>query len=216
MSKLFTNRGKYDLLRGAINLASDTIKAVLFAGQRTGGATTSGSGVVTMSSTTGLTVGMLLKHANIPSGSTIGSVDSGTQVTLAGGATATATGSSLTLTAAPGEDLDYVSQVSGIEASGTGYAGGFGGSGRKALASKAFYELDASNRAAFDAADLQWAGANGFTATGFGLVKEGTSDADSVLIYYCDDGDGGSVFPVTPSGGNLDLVFNSAGVFIFE
>src|SRR3990172_10804047 len=55
----------------------------------------------------------------------------------------------------PDKDHSFASQVTN-ELSGTGYAGGFGGSGRKALAAKTVTQDDAGDVAYFDAADLTW------------------------------------------------------------
>ena len=63
-----------------------------FAAIHTGGATTTGSPTVTMSSTAGLVPGMTLIHANLGLGGLILSVDSSTQVTFSSNATATGTG----------------------------------------------------------------------------------------------------------------------------
>lgn len=57
-----------------------------------GGSTTTGSPVVTMTSTAGLAPGMTLTGTGVPAGSTILSVDSSTQVTLTQNSTATAAG----------------------------------------------------------------------------------------------------------------------------
>jgi autotransporter-associated beta strand protein len=61
-----------------------------------GAATTTGSNVVTLSSTVGLQPGMTITNAGLPAGTTIVSVDSLTQVTLSQAATATATSQTLT------------------------------------------------------------------------------------------------------------------------
>ncbi len=63
-----------------------------FSAIHTGGATTSGSPTVTMTTTAGLAPGMTLIQANLPYGGTILSVDSSTQVTFSRNATATGTG----------------------------------------------------------------------------------------------------------------------------
>ena len=63
-----------------------------FSARFTGGATTSGSATVTMTSTAGLSPGMTLIHPNLQHGAIIGSVNSSTQVTFSANATATGTG----------------------------------------------------------------------------------------------------------------------------
>lgn len=210
--KFLTNKALEGLGDGTLNLASNTIKVMLLCGEKAGGATTSGSAVVTMTSTTGLAAKMRVTHANIPAGTEILTVDSGTQVTLTANATATGTG--LTLTFGAGPSMNAVSEASGIEATGTGYTAGFGGSGRKTLASKTSTEDDTNKRAKLDAADLQWASINlGATkVTGFAFLKEITNDAGSLLIGYCDEGG----FPITTNGGNLDLAWDSVGYAVLN
>ena len=58
----------------------------------TSGATTSGSAVVTVASTTGVQVGSIITGDNIPASTTVLSVDSSTQLTLSANASATASG----------------------------------------------------------------------------------------------------------------------------
>jgi hypothetical protein len=91
------------------------------------------------------------------------------------------------------------------ETSVSGYTGGFGGAGRKALASVTLQADDANDRALFDAADVTW------TALGAGqtlayavLFKELTSDALSPLIALFD-------FTDTPTnGGDITLVWSTS------
>ncbi|EDY18785.1 autotransporter-associated beta strand repeat protein [Chthoniobacter flavus Ellin428] len=61
-----------------------------------GGATTSGTSVITMSSTQGLQPGMTITNGGLPAGTTIVSVDSLTQATVSQNATATATSQTFT------------------------------------------------------------------------------------------------------------------------
>ena len=86
------------------------------------------------------------------------------------------------------------------EATGTGYAPGFAGAGRKTLSGKAVTEDDALNYAKFTAANLTFTAVNGFTATFGWLYKHLTSDAASPLIAYYDTG-----FPFTANGGDVNL-----------
>jgi hypothetical protein len=103
-------------------------------------------------------------------------------------------------------DHDFASAVSS-ELSGTGYVGGFGGSGRKTLASKTITEDDTNDRAVYDAADSVWTAINAGTAAGAIIIKEGTSDADTELICFLD---GASV---VTNGGDVTLVYPSTGAF---
>jgi hypothetical protein len=74
-----------------------------------GGATTSGSAVVTLLRTTGLAPGNAIAGAGIPVGTTIVGVDSETQLTLSANATATATGVTFTFT----PDLSAIVDMNG-------------------------------------------------------------------------------------------------------
>jgi len=210
--KFFTNKALEALGAGTLNIASDTLKLMLLCGEKTGGVTTNASAVITMTSTTGLSADMRLTHANFPAGAEILTVDSGVQVTMK--VNATASGSGLTFTFAPGPSHNTISQVSGIEASGTGYTSGYGGAGRHALASKTSTEDDTNKRAKLDAADAQWASINlGATrVTGFAIARETTNDASSLLIAYCDEGG----FPITTNGGNLDLAWDAVGYAVLN
>lgn len=103
-------------------------------------------------------------------------------------------------------DHNFVSQVSSTELSGTGYAAGFAGSGRKTLAGKAVNEVDASDYAAFDANDVTWVAINAGTAAGVILVKEVTVDGDSLLIAHI------SFSSVVTNGGDLTLQWDANGI----
>lgn len=76
-----------------------------------------------------------------------------------------------------------VSALTAFEVTGTGYTGGYGGSGRKTLASKTVTAATASDQARLDAADLTWtsldAGQVGYVAL---IVESGGSDATSTVV----------------------------------
>lgn len=111
-------------------------------------------------------------------------------------------------------DDDFVSSgvgtPGGEEVSGTGYVGGFGGSGRKALATKTLTEDDANDRAVFDALDITWTAPNGFTVDAAIIIEERTTDADSLLVMYIDTASPG--FPVTMDGTDFKITWNSLGI----
>lgn len=86
------------------------------------------------------------------------------------------------------------------ELSGTGYTGGFGGSGRKVLASKTITLNKASDRSEFDCADVLWSAIDAGTASEMLAITELTSDALSVLLSHHDTN-----FPVTTNGGDLTV-----------
>jgi hypothetical protein len=208
VANIITNKAKERLQNGQLDLDTDTIKCVLIAGQKTGGATTSSSAVATMTSTTGLAAGMEIVHANFPAGTKINTVDSGTQVTMS--ANATATGSSLTFVFTPGRDQNFISEWSGIEVSTTGYTGGFGGSGRKSLANKTVAEDDTLDLSKFDADDVTWTAIGPATSgpiiTSVALVKEGTADSDSLTIGNLD------LTARQLNGGDYTIVWSASGL----
>lgn len=116
----------------------------------------------------------------------------------------------------PNRDHDFIdmggaSDPADAELSGTGYAAGFGGAGRKTVANKAFSEDDANDRGEMDCDDITWPGINAGIAAAAILIRENTTDADSDLIAYFDSG-----FPKTTNGGDLTLVVNAEGLLHFS
>lgn len=95
----------------------------------------------------------------------------------------------------------------GEEVTGTGYTGGFGGTGRKTLANKVFSEDDANDRGELDCDDVTWLAISVGAIAAAILIVEKTSDSDSELIGYIDSG-----FPVTTSGEDLVLKINAEGL----
>lgn len=108
----------------------------------------------------------------------------------------------------PNPDHDFFSSASANELSGTGYTGGFGGSGRKTLASKAVTKDDAADVAYLDAADVTWTAINAGTVGFLAIIKEVTSDADSPLLCIVD------VSPdVATNGGDYTITWAADGIF---
>ena len=106
---------------------------------------------------------------------------------------------------------DYVNPSAyQTELSGTGYAGGYAGSGRKTLASKSIVEDDTNNRAEFTAAPVTWTSIDAGTAAGVIMIREraATGDTMSELIAFIDSGG----FPVTTNGGDLTFTPNAEGI----
>ena len=81
----------------------------------------------------------------------------------------------------PDQAHDFVNDVAANEISGTGYAAGFGGSGRKTVASKAIV-FDADGVPSFDAADPTWTGLDAGQPGWLALTKRGTSNSDSPFL----------------------------------
>lgn len=96
------------------------------------------------------------------------------------------------------------------ELGGTGYAGGYGGSGRKTLGSKTVVEDDVNDRAEFNAAPVTWTAINAGTAAGAVIIRERalTGDTMSELIAFVDTGG----FPVTTNGGDFTITWSVEGV----
>lgn len=104
-------------------------------------------------------------------------------------------------------DHDFVDDINANELSGTGYTGGFNGSGRKSLASKAIANDAANDRIEFDAADPSaWTGLNAGTIAWVILIKEITNDAASVPILALDPTN------LVTNGGDVTLVFDAEGI----
>lgn len=106
----------------------------------------------------------------------------------------------------PNADHDFVADIVADELSGTGYTGGFGGSGRKTVTSKVFTINDTNDRGEFDAGDITWTSINAGTVGCAVLIKEITDDSASILIAAYD------VTNVATNGSDLTLVWNSVGL----
>lgn len=90
------------------------------------------------------------------------------------------------------------------EATGTNYAPGFAGAGRRTLAGKAVTEDDTQDYAKWTASNLLWTAIDGVTATFGWLYKHVTSDAVSELLFFFDSG-----FPWTANGGDVTLAWDT-------
>jgi hypothetical protein len=110
----------------------------------------------------------------------------------------------------PNKDHQFVADVVASELSGTGYTGGFGGSGRKTLASKVIGKNDSTDKAYIDGADMTWTAINAGTI-GFAIVfKEITSDALSPVIACVDVAD------IVTNGGDVTIQWDAAGLITFS
>jgi hypothetical protein len=105
-------------------------------------------------------------------------------------------------------DDGTASDFSSGELTGTGYAAGFGGAGRKTLASKTITVDKTNDRAEFDAADITWTAISAGTAAQATVLKEITNDPASKLIANIDTGG----FPVLTNGGDLTITWNAEGI----
>lgn len=95
-------------------------------------------------------------------------------------------------------------EISGV----TGYTGGFGGSGRKALATKTITNDTTNDRTTYDADDPSaWTIGAGDTIGGFIIGKKGSaSDATATPIFWLD------VTDTPTNGAALTLQFPAAGI----
>ena len=94
----------------------------------------------------------------------------------------------------------------------TGYTRGYGGAGRKSLASKTLTVDQSNNRAEFDAANLTWTAlGSGATIAAMIVIKEGASnDTTSRLIAYLD------VTDTATNGGDITFTFDAEGIIQFS
>jgi hypothetical protein len=88
------------------------------------------------------------------------------------------------------------------ELNGTGYVGGWGGSGRQALSSKTLTLDKTNDRVVFDCADVTWTAIDAGTVAHAIVIKEGaTNDTTSRLVSNHD-------ISVTTNGGSLTVQIN--------
>ena len=95
-------------------------------------------------------------------------------------------------------------EISGV----SGYAGGFGGAGRKVLASKTLTNDTTNDRTVYDAADPSaWTLGTGDTVGGAIIGKKGSaSDATATPLFFLDVAD-------TPTNGSsFALQFDALGI----
>ncbi|HEV8455873.1 MAG TPA: hypothetical protein VGQ24_13315 [Gemmatimonadales bacterium] len=101
----------------------------------------------------------------------------------------------------PDQDHDFMdaggaNDPTDAELNVTGYTRGFGGAGRKTMASKTVTENDTNNRVEFDCADITWTAlGSGQTIAQAVVIKEVTNDAATVLYGLLDPTD-------TPTNGS--------------
>ena len=105
------------------------------------------------------------------------------------------------------KDINFVSEISADELTGTGYVGGFAGAGRKTLGSKTFTEDDGNDWAFFDAADSTWTAINAGSAQMAAVIKEVTTDADSLVLGFVD------VTDIMTNGSDITINWAATGLF---
>lgn len=100
----------------------------------------------------------------------------------------------------PDKDHQFASSLTN-ELSGTGYTGGFAGSGRKTLAGKAFSTDTTNDRVEWTFTGVLWSAINAGNPKYLIICKEITNDAATRLIAYLDLGTvvtNGGDFTATP------------------
>lgn len=95
------------------------------------------------------------------------------------------------------------------ELTGTGYQAGWGGTGRKALASIVVSTDNANDWAKYTAANFSWTAINAGTAAALVLHAAITSDAASYPVVYIDGGFG----PTATNGGDLAVNVGANGLW---
>lgn len=82
------------------------------------------------------------------------------------------------------KDHEYADDVDAKEVAGTGYTGGFGGSGRKEVGTRTSGHNGTSHKAWLDADDKTWTGLDVGTIGSVGVICEtgASSDADTLFI----------------------------------
>lgn len=102
--------------------------------------------------------------------------------------------------------------IDDAEANVTNYTRGFGGAGRKTLASKTITPNDTNDRVEFDCADVVYTalgGASNQTIAAAVVLKEITNDAASRMFAYLDFTD------LTTNGGDVTIQIASNGFLNF-
>lgn len=107
------------------------------------------------------------------------------------------------------KDHEFVSSVVASEAAGTGYTGGFGGAGRKAIGTRTITDDLTNDRTLFNAANPTTWTALTLTSGSIAWVivfQEITNDASSPVIAALDPTD------LVTNGGDVSLAFTSGQV----
>ena len=103
------------------------------------------------------------------------------------------------------------------ELSANNYTGGYGGAGRKTLASKAIAVDDANDRAKFDCANITWTSLGGNSADddvyyAIVIIEQGSDDTQTRLVAFIDTVSGSPSLPFTTTGDDFTLEINAEGL----
>lgn len=107
-------------------------------------------------------------------------------------------------------DDEDVADVVACEISGTGYTGGFGGSGRKEVTTKTFGHDGTSHLAYLTCANPEWTSIDAGTISAIGVFKLGAADSSSLLIGALD------VVDVVTNGGTWTYEISADGLLTLE
>lgn len=212
MSNAFYTKGKEALLKGSVNLATDTIKAALVDlstyGLAVSGATNAAPIVVTVASATGLANGQLVSISGVAgntaanglfkiaglSGATFQLTDPVTGANVAGSGAYTSGGRAVPLGA-----HQFFSDLSGVVGTPTAVTG--------------LSVTSAGSVTTFTNSGCTFASVTGNTVGAVVLYKDTGTAATSPLLVFDDTGTG---IPVTPNGGNIVYTPNASGVFTWQ
>ena len=102
-----------------------------------------------------------------------------------------------------------------FEVAGTGYVGGFGGSGRKLISNKSVIRDTETFRIRLFGDNVSWSPLAVGIVGGILVIREGTtssdSDSNALLIGYTNEGG----FPIPTDGGELQIRWNINGILAF-
>jgi len=116
----------------------------------------------------------------------------------------------LNATAGADKDTEYLSEVAANELSGTGYTGGYGGSGRKTIGAtgdRTVTHSGSTHKASLDVVDPTWTGLDAGTIGMVLTAVKGTADSDSLVVSYED------ITDVPTNGGDWTYAIAAAGLY---
>jgi hypothetical protein len=105
----------------------------------------------------------------------------------------------------------WVSDIAAAEVSGSGYVGGFGGSGRQALSARYIKVEPNSDQVALAAQNVVWPSLNVGMIGGVMIVAVGASEGSSLLIAWIESG-----FPRATNGGAIEIAWPAGNVILLS
>jgi len=111
----------------------------------------------------------------------------------------------------PDPDETAVTNLATDELSGTGYAAGFGGAGRKVIGLMTNVFDSANDRTELSGAGVTWTGINAGIISYVAVIWEDTNDAGSVPLAIFDSNEITNL-PLTTNGGDVTITWNAEGI----